>query len=117
MIVRRLISAAQNRSRKNKRRRLQLAEAAARASYASVWQRVEQRTAGMSAAEARGYIRSISVRHTSCELRQLMIGYPRLAQSEYDSILDRAVDHVVRMIVSGRTVPSASDEWQRRVAA
>lgn len=117
MIVRRLIAAIQQQSRKNRRYRLQLAEAAARASYPEVWQRVERRTTDMSPAEARGYVRSICVRQTNRELRQLMIGYPRLDQSEFGVILERAVEHVVRMIVTQRVRPTTSDIWRPRAAA
>jgi hypothetical protein len=117
MLIHRLISAVQSRSRRNNRHRLQLAEAAARASYPAVWQRVEGRTSVMSQAEARGYIRSISVRSTNRELRQLLIGYPRISETEFSTILDRAVEHVVRMIASQSTTRTATHAWQTRQAA
>ena len=117
MPFRRLIAAVQSRGRKHQRQRMQLAEAAARASYPEIWQRVASRTNDMTLAEARGYVRSVSVQQTNRELRQLMIGYPRISESEFGSILDRAVEHVARMILSQRSSRLAPEFWAGRQAA
>ena len=102
MPVRRMIAMVRSRSRQQQRHRLQLSEAAARASYSAVYERIGTRTTEMSLAEARGYVRSVSVRATRRELRQLLIGHPSLAESEFVLMLDRAVEHVTRMILSRR---------------
>ena len=117
MPVRSLIAMLRNRGRQLKRHRLQLSEAAARASYPAVYDRIGTRTIEMSLAEARGYVRSISVRATDRELRQLLIGYPRLSDADYRAMLDRAVDHVVRMILSQRFQRGLPEVWQHQRAA
>ncbi len=117
MPVRRLIAMVRSRGRQQQRHRLHLSEAAARASYAAVYERIGTRTSEMSLAEARGYVRSISVRRTDRELRQLLIGHPRLEESEFATMLERAVEHVVRMILSQRAQRGLSEQWLQQKAA
>jgi hypothetical protein len=115
MLVRRLTAAIQGRGRRNNRS--QLAEAAARASYLAVWQRVRRRTQDMTLSEARGYVRSVSMREARQQLNQLLIGYPRLDENQRRSILDRAVEHVMRMVLSQRASRSLPEFWLSRKAA